>query len=224
MLLTMRTFRRFAALALGLGALAAPASAIAQEAQVESGFALNPSVGARFYNLGAATGGAVPNVALPQVGLVAGYKSGRIFLGLGMEFSNNTSSASMNVGTGTVTTTTSDSQFLIGPEFQAALLRTSDNRVELIADLALHFGHEFQSTSISPSPPITVNAQTDSNFLLSYVLGVGVRFWAHPHLALQALTGFGGQAFFDLPVDNNPATGNNSQHGIFSSFGALGVF
>jgi hypothetical protein len=47
---------------------------------------------------------------------------------------------------------------------------------ELIGDLALHFGHRFSSVSVSPAPLVTVNAPSDSNFLLSYRLGPGVRF------------------------------------------------
>jgi hypothetical protein len=215
-----------AALAVGLGAFAAPAVAAAEE-QAESGFALEASIGARFYMLNTGGTGAtgLPNVALPQVGLMAGYKTGRIVLGLGLEFANNTASQAMTIPlTNTVVSqTTSDSSFLIGPEFQAALLRSADNRVELIADVALHFGHQFHEVTTSPATTGTT-AATDSNFLLSYAVAPGVRFWAHPHLALQAVTGFGGQAFFDLPVNNNPANGNNSQHGIFTSFGAMGVF
>jgi hypothetical protein len=50
-----------------------------------------------------------------------------------------------------------------------------------------------------------------------------VRFWAHRHFALQAVTGFAGEAYFDLPV-NPPAMGNNSVHSIYATIGALGVF
>ncbi len=226
MLLSLRTHRYVAALALGLGALAAPATALAQDdkGQVESGFALEASLGARFGVIaaGTGTGAAFGNSIL--TGLFAGYKTGRIVLGLGLEFSNVTSNTTQNTGLGgQISTTTSDSDFLIGPEVQFAILRSPDSRVELIGDLSLHFGHEFQSTSITPSPPPN-NTPTDSNFLLTYAIGPGVRYWAHHHLALQALTGFGGAAFFDIPVNNNPATGNASEHGILASFGAVGVF
>jgi hypothetical protein len=218
-----RTGTRLGALALGLSALCAPALAFADEAQVDSGFALEATLGARYGVFATAAGADVTGNGL-QTGLFGGYKLGRIVVGLGLEFTNGTTNATQMGGTQTITTTTSDSRFLIGPEFQASLLRTADGKVELIGDLALHFGHEFQSISVTPQPPVTVNVATDSNFLLSYAVGPGVRFWAHPHLALQALAGFGGEAYFDLPVNNNPATGNHSEHGIFSSFGLLGVF
>jgi hypothetical protein len=228
MLLSPRTFRHLAALVLGGSALFASAPALAQEesrGQTESGFALEANVGARFFLIDAGTVAGIPSVALPEVGLVAGYKTGRIFLGLGLDFANNTSNTTQatGIGGGTVSATTSESIFLIGPDFQVALLRTSDQRVELLGDISLHFGHAFASVTTTPATPPN-NTPTDSNFLLTYALGTGVRYWAHPHLALQVLTGFGGQAFFDLPVNGNPATGNNSQHGIFTSFGVLGVF
>jgi len=218
-----RARSRLGALALGLTVLGAPALAFAEEGQADSGFALEASLGARF-GVVATGGGATVDGTTLQTGLFGGYKFGRLVLGLGLEFANVTSSTAATVVNQTITTTTSDSSFLIGPELQAALLRTADGRVELIGDLSLHFGHQFHSVSISPTPAVTNNTPTDSNFLLSYAVAPGVRYWAHPHLALQALAGFGGQAYFDLPVNNNPANGNNSQHGIFSSFGLLGVF
>ncbi len=219
----LRRLRHLGAAALGMTVLGAPALAFAEEGQTESGFALEATLGAR-YGIFASGGGASIYGTGLQTGLFGGYKSGRIVVGLGLEFSNSTSSTAAMQGTQTVTTTTSDSNFLIGPEVQAALLRTSDGRVELIGDFSLHFGHEFQSTSVSPPPTVTVNVATDSNFLLSYAVAPGVRFWAHPHLAIQALAGFGGDAYFDLPVNNDPASGNHSEHGIFASFGMLGVF
>jgi hypothetical protein len=223
-----------AALALGLLALGAPAPAFAQDAPKENGFALNASLGARFsvLALGGAGVGAV-TIGLPtfQAGLMAGYKVDRIVIGLGIEFSNTTSNTTNQSPVPPVTTTsttTSNSTFLIGPELQAALVRSADRRVELIADASIHFGHAFQNVSVTitpPPPPVTgPSGPTESNFLLSYAIGPGVRYWPHQHFALQAITGFGGQAYFDLPVNGNPATGNNSQHGIFTTFGALGVF
>jgi hypothetical protein len=59
---------------------------------------------------------------------------------------------------------------------------------------------------------------------LSYQLGPGVRYWAHPHFAVQGLTGFGGEAIFDLPPSGAMSSGASSAHGIFASFGLLGVF
>jgi hypothetical protein len=222
-------------------AISTPASA--QEAQVESGFGLEANVNFKMASVTTTGGGGgllgnggtntvvTGNPAFVAPGLILGYKTGRIFIGLGFEFSNSTSNqTTQTVGTPVTTTsvTTSNTNFLIGPDFQFAMVRSADLRVELIGDLALHFGHEFSNTTTTttPAPPPTNgNAPaTDSNFLLSYRLGPGVRFWAHRHFALQAVVGFTGQALFDLPVNNNPANGNNSQHSLFSSIGALGAF
>jgi hypothetical protein len=206
-------------------------AASAQEAQVENGFALEANLDVRLATVG--NGGMTP-VGPPALapGLILGYKANRILIGLGFEFSNSTSNQTQQVTalnqTVTTSVTTSDSNFLIGPDFQFAMIRSADLRVELIGDAALHFGHQFHSvtTTITPSPPPNNNPTppTDSNFLLSYRIGPGVRYWAHRHFALQAVVGFTGQAFFDLPVNNNPATGNNSQHSIFTAIGALGAF
>jgi hypothetical protein len=217
--------RRLVALALGLASLGAPAAALAQEGgQVEAGFAIEANLIARVFTIGV-TGGGGATLSAPLLGpgLILGYKTGRILIGLGLEFSNNTQSTSTGVGANIVTTTTSDSNFLIGPDFQFAIVRSADQRVELIGDAALHFGHQFHEVTISPSPPPGPGGPTDSNFILSYRIGPGLRFWAHRHFALQTVTGFAGQAYFDLPV-NPPAQGNNSQHSIYVSIGALGVF
>lgn len=207
---------------LGAAALCAPALASAQEGQTASGIALGANLGARDYFL-ASGGSGIPNVALPTVGLMAGYKSGRLLLGLGLEFSNTTSNVTMGKGALQISATTSDSSFLIGPDFEAAIVRTADGRVELLGHVSLHFGHQSHTVSTTPSLGGS-SGSTPSNFLLSYALAPGLRYWLHPHLAVQAVTGFGGQAYFDMPVNGNPATGNNSQHGIFTSFGLLGVF
>jgi hypothetical protein len=233
------TLRGLLATAAFAAALGAGPQAFAQDAaQVESGFALTASLGARYGILTTVTagGGALPAVT-PLVGLTLGYKTGRIMIGVGLEFNNTTTNNTMcagGIGTcGTAanpetSTTVSGSNFLIGPDFQFAIIRSADQRVELIGDAALHFGHQFNDTTVSitpsPPPPPPNNAPTESNFLLSYRIGPGVRFWAHKHFAFQATTGFGGQAYFDIPIPNVPANGNNSQHGIYATFGAMGVF
>ena len=226
---TTSTLRRLAALALGASALGLPATALADDAQAESGFAVMANLGAHYYGFataGGGTGGA--DLMLPEVGMTLGFKAGRILIGVGLDFGNSTSNDTHVAGNVTTSTTTRHSNFLIGPDFQIAILRSPDSRVELVGAAALHLGHQFDSTTISISPPpppvIVPGGPTPSNLLLSYKIGPAVRFWAHKHFAIQATTGFGGQAWFDLPVSPAPATGDNSQHGIFASFGALGVF
>ena len=169
MLNAKRTYlRSVAALALGLGALGVPRAALAQDAQAESGFALQASLAARFGILATIdTGSSSPtpiNGTAFQAGLSAGYKTGRLYLGLGLEFNNFTFNDSriMNPGNLVISTTTRVSDFLIGPDVQFAILRSTDNRVELIADVALHFGHRFSSVSISPSPPPGPSVPTKS--------------------------------------------------------------
>ncbi len=102
-------------------------------------------------------------------------------------------------------------------------MRTADGRVELIGDISLHFGHQSHSVSTTPAGGREHRADHEQ---LPPQLRARPRPALLVPLALRGpgLTGFGGQAFFDIPVNGNPATGNNSQHGIFTSFGLLGVF
>lgn len=217
---TSSSRRRVAALALGLAALAAPSVASAQDAQVESGFALQANIAVRTSLLSIApAGNKLPtDVGLPGNGLdtqlFAGYKTGRLLIGLGLEFLNGTANTSVSTGPVTNSTSNATSAFLIGPEVQFAILRTADARVELIGDLALHFGHEF-------IPNVNDGS---SNFLLTYQIGPGVRFWAHKHFALNALTGFAGELWHYIPPSGSNGTLDLSAHGIFGSFGMMGVF
>jgi hypothetical protein len=219
------TRRRLVALALGCAALGAPAAVLAQDAQVEAGFALAANLQARVATV-AVTGGGGVALTVPELspGLIIGFKTGRVVIGLGLEFDNFTTTQSQTVGGVTASVTNSNSDFLIGPDFQIAIVRSADQRVELIGDLALHLGHQFITQSMTPAPPPPPNPPpTNSNLLISYRLGPGVRFWAHRHFALQAATGFAGLAYKDLPAGNNAAN-DSSSHSIYTSIGALGVF
>jgi hypothetical protein len=215
--LTSSSLRRLAALALGLAALGAPSPALADDAQAESGFALQANLGARvnLLSLGGVGGSKdVPAFNALDTQLFGGYKLGRLVVGLGLEFFNATVTTSIL----NASMSSSTSAFLIGPEAQFAIVRSPDSRVELLGDFALHFGHLFIPNTRSTDP---------SNFLLSYQLGPGVRFWAHKHFAIHGLTGFAGELFHTIPASNAPLLAQNtdtSGHGIFGSFGMLGVF
>jgi hypothetical protein len=109
----------------------------------------------------------------------------------------------------------SEASFTLGPEFQFAILRSEDRRVELLADAGIGFGHVFGSsnnTGVSTSFP--------SNLAIDYQLALGGRYWIHPQFAVQGMVGFGGEAFVDL--DNG--SDNVSAHGIVASLGILSVF
>lgn len=227
------TLRGLAAGALGAAALLAPAAALADDAQVESGFVLQTNLGLRANILNVTSpslnGNGTNAVGLPannfDAQLFGGYKMGRVIIGLGIEFMNMTEHAGATVAGTNESATATHSAFLIGPEVMFAILRSPDNRVELFGDLALHFGHEFADVSTTPAQPAT-NAPTPSNFLLTYQLGPGVRFWAHKHFAIQGTTGFAGSLYHYIPASNdtNNTTFNLSSHGIFGSFGMLGAF
>jgi len=75
--------RYLAALALGLAALEAASPARADDAQVESGFTLESSLGGKVGLLNVGVMGPPYNGL--DVGLFAGYKVGRFIFGLGLD-------------------------------------------------------------------------------------------------------------------------------------------
>jgi hypothetical protein len=186
--------------------VAPPPAPDAAKGQIDGGFVLEASVGARVSlgsvgsNSGSVTFGS-PGIA---AGLMAGFKTGRLILGLDLDFFNVTVGGNGSSG--------SESALLIGPHMQVALARSEDLRVELLGDAALDFGHLFESSSDGLT--------SSSNLYIGYELGLGVRYWLHRQFAVQGLTGFGGEALVDL--SGNGAT--ISAHGIFTSVGLVGVF
>jgi hypothetical protein len=109
----------------------------------------------------------------------------------------------------------SAASFALGPEFQVAIVRSEDRRVELLADAAISFGHLFSSSN-----GIGATSGVPSNIVIDYQIAIGGRYWFHRQFALQGLTGFGGEAFVDL--DNGSE--NVSAHGVIASLGILTVF
>jgi hypothetical protein len=214
---TTSRLRCLASLAVGLAALGASAPAQAEE-QVEKGFALQASLGAKSSLV--TTNGGMNGVGtvLPGAGLSTelflGYKLDRLILGLGLEFSNETVNTSTTVLGTTTSTNTSTSTLLIGPNVDFALVKVADGKVELVGALALHFGHAF-------IPNVNDGS---SNFLLSYQVGPGVRLWAAKNFAITGLTGFGGELFHYIPPPNTNVSADSSDHGIFGTVGLMGVF
>jgi hypothetical protein len=112
----------------------------------------------------------------------------------------------------------SPASFTLGPDFQFAIVRSEDKRVELLGDVGISFGHVFGS--MNNGNPGFGPVSFPSNLAITYQFGLGGRYWFHPHFALQGLTGFGGEAFIDLDA----SSGTTSAHGAFASLGILSVF
>lgn len=197
-------------------------TALAQEyGQKDGGFVIQANVGGRVGLIDTISGSGTGTSSVSalgnnlDVGLLLGFKMGRVILGLGLDFINFTINTNSSV-VGTPSSTTAASVFLLVPEVQAAIVRSADRRVEMIGDFALGMGHLFES-----GPGFT---STDSNFLLSYQVGPGVRYWPHRHFAVQALAGFAGNVYFDLPPAGTTTSENYQAHSLFASLGAMAVF
>lgn len=174
---------------------------------VDHGFVLRASLGgkANLFATGlTGSSGSLPAGASLEVGMMAGYKFGRATLGLNLGFLSVSSSSSGSSSSSSV------SSLVLGPELQVALWRSLDRRAEILGGAGLGFGHYFLSSS-SPS---------SNNFHLTYQLGPGVRFWAHPHVALEALTGFSGDVLFLYNSGSNQTLGS---YGVFAMLGVLGA-
>jgi hypothetical protein len=178
----------------------------APSGQQESGFALSASLGTRVGLLSTLTTG---NFAGGQ-GLVGnlelGFKADRIVGLLQLSFVDVSGGAGVR-GT---------ASFTMGPDFQFAIVRSDDKRVELLADIGISLGHLFGTSNTNGFTSTGV----PGNLVIDYQLALGGRYWFHRQFALQGLTGFGGEAFVDL----DGGGGNVSAHGVFASLGMLSVF
>jgi hypothetical protein len=201
-------------------ALAAPA--LAQEmatplpaGQKRSGFTLETHVGTQLVAL---TG--VANVGLVSGGIFAGYKIDRIIVGLGFDLARVATSMSQTGGD----TSQANTVFLFVPGVRVAIVRSHDQRVELFGQFDLGLG-----TTVNEQSPTPGNQPSRTNFNLSYQIGPGVRFWAHPQFAIGALAGVRGDYAYEkdtTTILGTTATTSTSSMttSIFAALQLLGVF
>jgi hypothetical protein len=164
------------------------------------------------------------NLSTFSASIGLGYKIDRFIIGATFDFSRFGSTNQVDDGTGnTITLDQSAYSFLLGPEFQAALLRSADRRAELVGVAALMIGTVGNDSSVSgqPDPPPSPDAPTD--ILLRWRLAPGVRYWMHPNIAFNALVGISG---FHQIRDGNGASSDRSASmtTMYTQFGLLGVF
>ncbi len=181
--------------------------------QVEKGFVLQSRIATQLFFLnsqGATTGGLSGSLLL-------GYKMGRILLGIGCEYNN------LTVSVPTANVATSSSNFLVIPTLQVVLIRSPDQRVELVGSFRLGLGRPV-GTGASSSFISSVSSTTMvvTPLSLKYEIAPGVRFWAHPHLAVSALAGFSGEYYLFLSrISDRSSRGENS---MAASLEVMGVF
>jgi hypothetical protein len=188
--------------------------------QVHQGVALNLHLSTRLVDFGVnpgAPGGQTIRFGGVQGGIFLGYKIGRVIAGLGFDIARLASGFS---SPGTPEQSTADTDILFSPGLRIALVRSPDQRVELFGEFDLGFGHRFHE----PSPQGGTQTST-SNFRFQYIVGPGVRYWPHPHFALEFLAALTGDFEFDSSttagVTNNSSSGVTS---ILAQIGGVGVF
>ena len=193
--------------------------------QKERGFAVSLGLTTRYnvVNPDAATAQADLSVG---GGLFAGYKLDRLVIGLGFDIGHVDSTTTFVSGSSTATGKRGDTSFLIGPAAQFAILRSQDRRIELIGSAQIEFGRTVTTTGQSPAIPVSYSPDVNaSNFHIAYQLAPGLRYWAHPQLAVTVITGLAGDDF--LYTQNEPSGLRGdvvNTVSLFGSIGALGVF
>ena len=192
--------------------LLAPTSAGAQPllpregGQKESGAVFTAGLGTDLSFLTVGTSDNNGLVGSLSGGFGFGFKSGRVIGTLGLDLWNATSVPRSD----SLSSSSRSTTFLFVPALQVALARTYDRRVEL--PLLLQLGLGGTVSSGANTTPLA----------LTYRIGLGARYWAHPHFAVQFYGGFSG--LWSIEV-----TGNNSGRGLglngaFGSLSALAVF
>lgn len=154
-----------------------------------------------------------------------GYKIDRVIIGATFDFTRFGASSETDDGMGnTITVDQASYSFLVGPDLQVAILRSPDQRAELIGGAALMIGtvDTVTTTSIDPNPPPS-SPNDPTNILLRWRLAPGVRYWMHPHIAFNALVGFSG--FHQIrDADGTTSDRSTSVTTLYTHFGLLGVF
>jgi hypothetical protein len=193
--------------------------------QKETGITLLCNFSARLFMI-AADGSNTPSQTALQGGVFGGYKLGRFLVGLGFDLSNFDTETVYSDGKNTARTVVSNTGFVFSPGAQVAILRSSDQRLELIGAASLGLGsivaRNYSDPEIAPELQ-TYNDQ--KTFYLQYRLAPGLRVWALPQLAFNLLSGVSGDHLFTFT--NNPSGSRTDQRGtaaFFVNLGAMGVF
>ncbi len=193
--------------------------------QKGSGFALIANFSSRLFMIDASGGNNTSQTAL-QGGIFGGFKTGRLLIGLGFDLSNFDTEVQFKNGADSSKSIVSNTGFLFSPGMQIALLRSADQRVELIGAFQLGLGSIIKRNVQDPELPKEDQSENNQhNFYLQYRIAPGLRVWALPQLAFNLLTGLSGDHLFLF--QNNPSGNRSDQRAttaFFLNLGAMGVF
>jgi hypothetical protein len=218
------------AIALGLGAVffaevrevqAQEPAPVVTGGQTRQGFALGAGIATAPF----AIGDEFLNLTTFSGAINLGYKIDRVVIGATFDFTRFGASSETDDGMGnTISVDQASYSFLVGPDLQVAILRSPDQRAELIGGAALMLGtvDSVTTTSIDPNPPPS-SPNDPTNILLRWRVAPGVRYWMHPHIAFNGLVGFSG--FHQIRDANGTASDRSaSVTSLYTHFGLLGVF
>lgn len=173
--------------------------------QLKYGFLVSATVGIKPVASSSGLPGApvVSNNSV-QGGLAIGFKAGRAMFSVGADLSSIDQRNNINYER----TTT----FLIAPALQIALVRSRDQRIELVASVRAGAGTTTNNIVMDATPrPV----------LAMYEVAPAVRWWAHKHFAIQGLAGYSGNYVILRSSSSKASLG---VHSAIASIGTLGVF
>lgn len=130
--------------------------------QVSRGFVIQSGLGGRLATVATATS-PDPGAGL-QWNLLVGYKICRFTVGVNLDVLVSSPAGSPNATT----------SVQVAPELQAALAQSSDHKAQLLGVLRLGLG------------------STGGFLRLAAMLGPGLRYWLHRHIALHSIVGLDG--------------------------------
>ncbi len=164
----------------------------APSGQMQQGFVLETHVTAQLVSFSGGLGGTL-TAPLVTGGIFGGYKINRFIFGLGFDFT------SYDAGGG--------GQIVMRwvPGVRVAIVRSSDERVELFGQFDFSVGHDFGSPQ--------------KNEIIGADLGPGVRYWVHRQFAFSAVSGWNGTwSLYEMPGTKVVF------QGVFAGIQVLGVF
>lgn len=188
-----------------------------------SGFALQTSVVASTTVF--TDGGTSLSLASLEGGLTFGYKTGRLMIGVGFDFTNVGQTSTQEsfdpdtgMPTGTEQVTRNTYSFVVYPEIQVAIAQSTDKRAELVGGFSLGVGTWGQRRSNDTS-----TNDDDTDIRLRWRVGPGVRYWVHPQIGMSVTTGVTGNHMLHYETsserDESIAFTN-----LYAQIGLLGVF